>query len=183
MAQIRATQKTLQRLNASLTRVLGKTQQSLSRAIAQTIPDTVVRVVEQQLNEEQVMEQIIYRRFTEQREAGFGGRKRWRPLTKNTIADRMRNGFPGARPILVRTGALMGAAISGVQGTFRFRKSISFNVNKVTAEVPYAGYHETGTRTMPRRSFYMPPTSREMLPIARRARALMRAEIKRRLRA
>jgi hypothetical protein len=81
---------------------------------------SILREVEKQINAEGFMERIIDRRFTRQAERATG-QGRWQRLARSTIRDRMRKGFPGPRPILVRTGALYGDARDAVRGTFKLR--------------------------------------------------------------
>lgn len=73
----------------------------------------------------------------------------WAPLAPSTVSERERLGFGGPSPILVRTGQLAASLAS---------RDAAGNVFEVTAtsllvgsEDRTAGYHQRGTRRMPRR--------------------------------
>lgn len=70
----------------------------------------------------------------------------WAALSPVTLAIKRRLGQPSRK--LVATGKLL-------QEVFRVRPRISFGrVAYDLNGVPYAGYHQTGTRRMPRRRFF-----------------------------
>lgn len=79
---------------------------------------------------------------------GDGGKGGWAPLSPRTVREKARAGY-GAMPILWRRGTLgESLAIKGAEG----------NVSVVTAtgvtlgtDIPYAHYHQEGTRKMPAR--------------------------------
>lgn len=71
----------------------------------------------------------------------------WAPLKPNTIADRVRKGY-GAGPILWRTGELA-HSLSGDSGYAV--KEVRPDGVTVGTSLPYAGYHQTGTKKMPMR--------------------------------
>lgn len=71
----------------------------------------------------------------------------WAPLQPNTIAERVRKGY-GAGPILWRTGEL-GQSLSGDGGMAI--KEVTPTSMTVGTSVPYATYHQTGTKKMPQR--------------------------------
>jgi phage gpG-like protein len=75
----------------------------------------------------------------------FGGG--WAPLAPSTIADRVRKGY-GAGPILYRTGALANSLSGDNSGAIKEVTPASVTVGTA---VPYAGYHQTGTKKMPMR--------------------------------
>ena len=73
----------------------------------------------------------------------------WTPLAPSTVRQRTRLGYGGASPMLWRTGGLAQSLAT---------RSAPGNVFEVTpttlrvgSEVFYAGYHQRGTRKMPRR--------------------------------
>lgn len=66
------------------------------------------------------------------------GRKAWQPLAEATIDDRERQGYPGRRPILERTGKL--------RKGFRVA-SITDTEGKIRNSVPYAEIHQNGAVT------------------------------------
>ena len=80
------------------------------------------------------------------REMGGGAWGGWAPLSPSYAAQKAAEGF-GNR-ILVRTGRLKASLTSrGAGSVFRSdAKSMA-----VGTSVPYAGYHQTGTRKMPKR--------------------------------
>lgn len=71
----------------------------------------------------------------------------WAPLAASTIADRVRKGY-GASPILYRTGRLANS-LSGDGGDTV--KTVTAKSVTVGTSVPYATYHQTGTKKMPQR--------------------------------
>ncbi len=73
---------------------------------------------------------------------GFTYGTAFAPLAVATRADRVRKGFPAARPILKRTGTLRDGAMI---------KSITDQEVVVENPVPYAVFHQNGTRKMPKR--------------------------------
>lgn len=76
--------------------------------------------------------------------------ERWVGLSKNTIKDRKRKGFPPS-PILVRTGTLRNSLLGGSYGIDRItRQSWEYGTN-----VPYAIYHQSRKprHKLPRRAF------------------------------
>ncbi len=82
-------------------------------------------------------------------EGGSMGQK-WVGLSKNTIKDRERKGFP-PRPILVRTGTLRNSLFGGKLGIDKMTK----NSWEYGTSVPYAIYHQSRRprRKLPRRAF------------------------------
>jgi len=64
------------------------------------------------------------------------------PLATSTKIDRARKGYGRARPILIRTGRLMRGFI---------QKDLRKTSVKVDNQMPYAQYHQTGTKKMPAR--------------------------------
>lgn len=155
-----------------------KIERQLSRldGLSNTENSQLLKEVAKQINTEGFMEKIIDRRFTRQCDRSVGGR-RWKRLAKSTIRDRIRKGFPGPRPILVRTGALYGSARAAVAGTFKL-SGISWDLAKVDGEVPYAAYIQFGTPKMPRRPFFYKPSVEEMQPTMNRVRELVRMKIR-----
>jgi hypothetical protein len=135
---------------------------------------SILKEVEKQINAEGFMERIIDRRFTRQSERSTGG-GRWQRLRPSTIRDRMRRGFPGARPILVRTGALYGGARAAVAGSFKMR-GVRWNVGNI--DVPYAKYHQSGGGKLPKRAFFNNPNADELKPALNRVRELVRMKIR-----
>jgi hypothetical protein len=121
------------------------------------------------------MERIIERRFKAESEHGPGSRK-WKQLRPSTVKRR-----GSAHPILYETGEMFAGAVAAVADTFRFRGVRKWNVADVGVE--YAEYHQTGTDRMPARRFFDAPNEKELKPVVSRARDLVRAEIRKRLRA
>lgn len=66
----------------------------------------------------------------------------WKPLAESTRKDRERKGYPRARPILVRSGKLAKGFRIRVTG----KSAIVENI------VSYAGYHQRGSKKLPRRA-------------------------------
>lgn len=69
----------------------------------------------------------------------YGG---WAPLAESTKRDRVFNGYPASRPILVRTGKL--------KDGFKVKKVTSKEA-VIANDVEYAHYHQDGTTKMPQR--------------------------------
>ena len=79
----------------------------------------------------------------------FAGGGTWAPLAAATVAERRRLGYGGEHPILFRTGALAQSLASrGAPGNVF---EVSATTLEVGTEIAYAGYHQRGTRKMPRR--------------------------------
>ena len=79
----------------------------------------------------------------------FARGRRWTRLARGTVRERVRQGY-GSGPILWRTGALAESlAYQGAPGNV-FR--VSRDQLSVGTEVFYAGFHQAGTRRMPRRA-------------------------------
>ena len=166
----RATQK-LNDLNrkkliarSRIDRVVGK----LQRIGGYNLPQDVARRIENKINGENWMEKIIKARFAAESEHGPGSRK-WKDLSPTYRLWRVRHGF-GARPILKVTGILRTEAMAAVRGTFSF-KGVRWNVDDIP--VSYAKY-ANGPRP-----FFKDPTNREMKPVMKRARELIRQELRR----
>lgn len=158
----------------------GQLRRKIERKIArlQGIGDlensTLLKEVEAEINRAGFMERIIDRRFTRQAERTTG-EGRWARLKPSTVRDRIRQGFNGTRPILVRTGALYGGAREAVQGSFKL-SGIKWDVNQI--DVSYAKYHQQGGGKLPRRAFFNDPTAEELLPTMNRVRELVRMKIR-----
>lgn len=72
-----------------------------------------------------------------------GGRPAWKPLSPAYLRWKLRNRYS---PLpLIRTGAL--------------KQSITYRVTRnklsIGTSIPYAGYHQFGTRTIPKRKFLL----------------------------
>ena len=94
----------------------------------------------------------------------FARGRRWKRLAPGTVRDRERQGY-GSGPILWRTGALAESlAYQGANGNV-FR--VSRNQLSVGTEVFYAGFHQAGTRRMPRRAVVGLTRNRRAAIIAR----------------
>ena len=77
-------------------------------------------------------------------EGQHGGNQKWAPLKEKTL-QRKKN-----KKILNETGTLRGSFTSdSADGAIRVIKKLLFQWGSST---PYAGYHQTGTRNMPKRS-------------------------------
>lgn len=74
---------------------------------------------------------------------GFG---EWPPLAASTLAEKRRKGFSSAP--LVRT-TVYRASSTGLRST-----KVRRNVIEITSQVPYAKYHELGTRYIPKREVF-----------------------------
>jgi phage gpG-like protein len=80
-------------------------------------------------------------------------KKKWAALAPSTQADRILHGYPAAHPILVRSGALKRSWLDRGHGKHILestRKYIDFGT-----KVPYAIYHQTGTRKMKARKMVL----------------------------
>ncbi len=173
------------RAEAKLRQLLQKKKQvqsSVERALRATgtisrrdIGDKIKGEIEGKINREQFMERIIRARFRLQASRATGS-PRWARLARSTVKDRISQGFPGARPILLRTGALFSGAMAAVRGTFSLSKGIRWDVNEI--DVEYARYHQTGTGRMPARRFFDAPNARELEPTMKRVRQLIRQKLK-----
>ena len=82
-------------------------------------------------------------------EGGYIGAKiapKWAPLKESTVKDRLRRGYSGAHPILVREGLLKGSlSHRGAAGNIFQATDTGITVG---TEVPYAIFHQKGTRRM-----------------------------------
>jgi len=80
-------------------------------------------------------------------------KERWAALAPSTVADRIRRGFPGEHPILVRTGDLLRSLILRSHG----RHILEAHKQYVDygSTVSYAVYPQTGTSRMPRRAMIL----------------------------
>lgn len=172
----REIEQDVSRLASNTGALRRKIERQISRleSVGNVEASSILKDVERQINAEGFMERIIDRRFTRQAERSTG-ENRWQRLSRSTIKDRMRRGFPGSRPILVRTGALYGGARAAVRGTFKFR-GVVWNVGNVG--VPYAKYHQSGGGKLPRRAFFNSPTAAELMPTTNRIRELIRMKIR-----
>lgn len=79
---------------------------------------------------------------------GQGAWAQWAPLAQSTIADRLRRGYD-AGPILERTGQLRQSTTE--RGTPGNVFIVAANGVEVGTLTPYAKYHQSGTRRMPKR--------------------------------
>lgn len=80
----------------------------------------------------------------------FSKGSKWPPLALSTVADRIRKGYGGWSPMLVRTGALKASVLMrGAPGNV-------YSVNKTSLTMgstyPTAVFHQFGTRKMPART-------------------------------
>lgn len=66
----------------------------------------------------------------------------WAPLKPSTVSQRVALGFPGTRPILVRTGRL--------KRGFRIQRILPDELT-ITNKVPYGVFHQLGTDRIPQR--------------------------------
>ena len=73
----------------------------------------------------------------------------WQPLRPATVQDRIRKGFPGEHPILVRTGDLMTSTT--VRGAPNNVFEVGPNSLVLGTTDVKAKYHQFGTRNMPAR--------------------------------
>jgi hypothetical protein len=85
-------------------------------------------------------------------EGGTTGRK-WPDLAPSTQADRVRKGFPGAHPILQRTGKLARALVSGGEGGFLQATPRRLAIG-VDESLDYFKYHQSNRprSRLPRRA-------------------------------
>lgn len=75
---------------------------------------------------------------------GKGAWAQWAPLRPATVRDRQRLGFPGAHPILVRTGDLMeSVTVRGAPGNVF---EVGPNSLVMGTTDPKAKFHQTGSR-------------------------------------
>lgn len=77
------------------------------------------------------------------------GGQRWAQLAPATVADRIRQGFPGSHPILQRTGAYRRSWAQG-DDTEYTPTNTGWEMY-VGSSSPLARYHELGTSRMPAR--------------------------------
>ena len=93
------------------------------------------------------------RKSNEEMFGGEGGsRAPWAALSPYTVADRIRKGYPGEHPILVRSGDLK-RSILRKQDPFHILEKHRDYIDTGT-KVFYAIFHQTGTRKMPARKIY-----------------------------
>lgn len=163
---------------ASLLKNIQREMRRFERVSGTSVPQRVLREIEKEINREGHMEKIMQRRFRAQAEYGQGSR-RWKSLALSTQKQRARLGYGAARPILVRTGALFGAAQDAVKGTFSF-SGVRWNVADVA--VDYAAYHQSGGGRLPARRFMNNPSAKELEPTMVVARRKARAKIRELLR-
>ena len=88
--------------------------------------------------------------FTNQR----SGNGAWPALAPSTVLQRQRLGFPGRRPILVRTGGLRSSYVNAGSPDHESRvfRAGGFTVYEEGSSHENALYHERGTSRMPQRS-------------------------------
>lgn len=91
----------------------------------------------------------FYRSFNWQGSAGGG----WSPLAPSTVADRIRRGYPGTRPILVRTGSYLHTFTdrNNPEHVQRFERTGNGWALLVGSDDERAPWHEFGTARMPAR--------------------------------
>ncbi len=82
-----------------------------------------------------------------------GGTVRWAPLAPSTVSDRVRKGFPGRRPILIRTGGYMRSWVQAGDSDHieDFERTVNGWNLKVGSRDYRAIWHEFGTARMPAR--------------------------------
>lgn len=78
-----------------------------------------------------------------------GSRIPWAALSPHTVADRIRHGFPGEHPILVRTGDLKKSLVKKTDSKHILEKHRDHI--DIGSKVNYSIYHQTGTSKMPAR--------------------------------
>ena len=177
-ARIQSAVAALRRLRDAKRILLGKLNRAVNRIekiAGMNVPAQVVKEIEAQINNEGWMERIIAARFKSSAEHGPGSRK-WRPLTRRYLRQKIAAGFPGK--ILVRTGDLFASASDAVAGTFSLRSKINFEGKIEAIDLPYAARMNYGFDSTPARPFMSNPNKKELEPTMKRARAILRAKLR-----
>ena len=149
-----------------LIRLLARMNPRLRRYADNGLPKRIVRAVERRVNADEVMENIMERRFIFESRTVPG--QRWLALTPRYRTWKARRGY--STKILTRTGAMRDAAVEAVKGTWRFGESPRWNIGMVKG-IEYAPFANQ------RRPFVMNPTAAELKPAEKRALRYAKEEL------
>lgn len=75
------------------------------------------------------------------------GYRKWRPLAASTLREKAEAGYPSAPLVRTRNYSRQSAQLRGM--------SIRRNVLEIVSPIPYAKYHEFGTRRIPARPVFI----------------------------
>lgn len=157
----------LERRKRILIRRIEKAAERIRRISGRIVPESIIRKVEERINQERWMEKIIEARFRSQSRHGPGSMK-WKRLSPTYERAKARAGF--GNKILVYTGVLKESTVEAVAGTYKYRAPIQWNPGIVPVE--YAGFvHQE-------RPFILPPSTKELKRVDARAVRLIDIELR-----
>ncbi|HSG63310.1 MAG TPA: hypothetical protein VLA24_17935 [Pseudomonadales bacterium] len=96
----------------------------------------------------------IRQQFQENFTRQSSGSGNWAPLARSTVLDRIRRGYAGNRPILVRSGRLRGSYVEsgGADHHSTVRQLGGYTIFEEGSNSSIGLFHERGTSRMPQRS-------------------------------